>query len=397
MQAGLSRTDRRLLWGFGGAGLLFAIGMVVLTPAEGEESSPVPSSYSADSGGALAAYLLLVDLHYPVHRWEDAPTALPDSGLLILAEPTEKPTRRERAQLLEFVQNGGRVLFCGASITSFFPGVALTDKTVKSEYKDFPASLPSHYSRGASNVVIRPEAYWSKLTGSQFRLYGDEQSSAAVSWQVGKGQILWWAAATPLTNTGIRRSGNLSLFLNTVTDPSSDQPLTVYWDEYFHGRRGSLWSYVENTPLPWGAIQIVLLASALLFTFSRRSGPVSMPLTFSRLSPLEFVDTMGGLYQRAGAASIAVGVSYKHLRLGLARHLGLPAALRDADLAKAAGQRLGFPSHELGEVLENAARAAAAPKLLPREALRLVRQLENHSARLNWSKSRTEKDSPWNI
>ncbi len=397
MQTGLSRTDRRLMWGFGAASLLIAIGMVVLTPAEREESSPVPSSYSADSGGALAAYLLLVDLRYPVHRWEDAPAALPGSGLLILAEPTEKPTARERAALSEFVQNGGRILFCGASIASFFADAALSDKIVKSESKEFIASLPSHYSRGANKVVIQPEAYWSRLNGSQFGLYGDEQSTSMVSWRVGKGQILWWAAATPLTNAGIRRSGNLNLFLNTVTDPSSSEPLTVYWDEYFHGRRGSMWSYVENTPLPWGTLQLGILTLAVLFTFSRRSGPVAMPATLLRLSPLEFVDTMGGLYQRAGATPVAVGVSYKHLRLELARRLSLPAAAVDADLAKAAGERLGFQASELGDVLQNAARAAAAPKLPARQALHLVQQLEKNTARLGWSKSRMEKDSPWNI
>jgi len=396
MQAGLSRTDRRLLWGFGAASLLFAIGMVILTPAGREEASTEPSSYSSDSGGALAAYLLLVDLHYPVHRWEAAPADLPASALLILAEPTEKPTGRDRTALLEFVHNGGRILFCGGSIRSFFPDASLSGKIVGAEFKEFQASLPSHYSRGANGVVIRPEAYWNKLDGSQFRLYGEEQSASVVSWRIGKGQILWWAAATPLTNTGIRRSGNLNLFLNAVTDPSSGHPLTVYWDEYFHGRRGSLWSYVENTPLPWGALQVGLLAFALLFTFSRRSGPIAMPAVLLRLSPLEFVDTMGGLYQRAGASSVAVGVSYKHLRLELVRRLGLPAA-SDGDLAKAAGERLGFQGRELGELLQNAARGAAAPKLPAREALRLVRQLEQNTARLSWSKSRTEKDSPWNI
>lgn len=397
MQGGLSRGDRRLLWGFGAASLLFAIGMVVMTPAEREEASPVPSSYSADSGGALAAYLLLVDLRYPVHRWEEAPAALPGAGLLILAEPTEKPTGRERAALLEFVQNGGRVLFCGASIPSFFPAASLSAPIAKSGYKEFAASLPSHYSRGASQVAIQPEAYWGKLSGSQFGLYGDEQSTPVVSWPVGKGQILWWAAATPLTNAGIRRSGNLNLFLNSVTDPSSGQPLTVYWDEYFHGRRGSLWSYVESTPLPWGALQFGVLALAVLFTFSRRSGPVAIPASVSRLSPLEFVDTMGGLYQRANAAPVAVGVAYKHLRVELARRLSLPAAAGDTDLAKAAGERLGFQAGELGGVLQNAARAAADSKLTARQALHLVQQLENNAARLGWSKSRMEKDSPWNI
>jgi hypothetical protein len=143
----------------------------------------------------------------------------------------------------------------------------------------------------------------------------------------------WWASATPLTNLGITRDGNLQLFLNGVSDEDG-QPLEVYWDEYFHGRHGSLWSYVRQTPVFWGLLQACCLVLAALFSFSRRSGPVAAPPTVSRLSPLEFVDTMGSLYQRAGAASIAVDTSYRHLRLELARRLRLPTNATNAALAR---------------------------------------------------------------
>ena len=72
----------------------------------------------------MAAYLLLLDLHYPVRRWEQPPNLITDRAaetLLILAEPTETPTEHDQAALLKFVKDGGRVLFCGAPIASFFP------------------------------------------------------------------------------------------------------------------------------------------------------------------------------------------------------------------------------------------------------------------------------------
>ncbi|MGH9647817.1 MAG: hypothetical protein ACRD4E_13485, partial [Bryobacteraceae bacterium] len=65
MQGGLTPTDRKLMWGFAVLFVLLVAGTAAFGPRQ-EEGSAIPSSYSSDSGGALAAYLLLLDLHYPV-------------------------------------------------------------------------------------------------------------------------------------------------------------------------------------------------------------------------------------------------------------------------------------------------------------------------------------------
>lgn len=383
MQGGLTPTDRKLIWGFAVLFVLLAASTAALGPRQ-EEGPGFPSSYSSDSGGALAAYLLLLDLHYPVRRWEQPPNLITDppaETLLILAEPTETPTEHDQAALIKFVNDGGRVLFCGAQIALFFPEAEAPAKVSDPEWKEFAPDLPSYLSRGADQVVMRPAAYWRDRNLALLRVYGDEKSPAVVAWRIGSGEVLWWAGATPLTNAGIVRAGNLELFLNSMAGPSG-APLSIYWDEYFHGARGSLWSYIAATPLPWGMLQVALLMLALMFTFSRRSGPVVQPAAVSRLSPLEFVETMGGLYQRAHAAPIAVAAAYRLLRLELIRRLGFPVAGADQDLARAAGQRLGLPRDELAGTLDSAARAANSTKFPARQALGLVQQLEGYVARL---------------
>ena len=383
MQGGLSPTDRKLMWGFAVLFVLLAASTAALGPRQ-EESSAVPSSYSSDSGGALGAYLLLQDLHYAVRRWEQPPNLISDrpaETLLILAEPTEMPTEHDQIALLKLVAGGGRVLFCGAQIAEFFPGAKAPVKVSDPEWKEFAPALPGYLSRGANQVIMRPAAYWRDQNPALLRVYGDEQSPVVVAWRIGSGEVLWWAGATPLTNAGIARAGNLELFLNSMAGPSGE-PLSIYWDEYFHGARGSLWSYIEATPLPWGMLQIALLMVALMFTFSRRSGPVVQPAAVSRLSPLEFVETMGGLYQRAHAAPIAVAAAYRLLRLELIRRLGFPVSGADQDLARAAGQRLGLPGDELAGTLEKSSRAANSTKFPARKALDLVQQLEGYVARL---------------
>jgi hypothetical protein len=231
-------------------------------------------------------------------------------------------------------------------------------------------------------VTIQPHAYWGDLEGSQIELYGEAGSPAVVGWKLGNGEILWWAGSTPLTNAGITRDENLAFFLNCVANWSPGEPYRIYWDEYFHGQRSSLWSYIGKTSVPWSLLQFGLLAFAVLFTFSRRSGPTYIPAAVSRLSPLEFVDTLGGLYERAGAASSAVAISYSRLRSLLTRQLSLPANFPDADLAQSAEQRLGWKNSGLSALLARALVSTRVAKLPPREALDLVQKLEAHAARL---------------
>ncbi len=301
--------------------------------------------------------------------------------MLILAEPTDAPTKPERDALWRFVSNGGRVLFCGAKLADFFPEHEVMEIGGGQEWSDFTPSLPSPISRDVRKVVMQPQAYWGDPDPSQLRLYGDEHTAAIVDWRIGNGDLLWWAAATPLTNAGITRSDNLNLLLNSVAAAPGEKAV-LYWDEYFHGQRTGLWGYFQKTPLPWALFQFGLVALGVLFTFSRRSGPVVPAPVVSRLSPLEFVDTMGGLYERAGAASIAVAVPYRRLRFDLAHALGMPVGAPDADLALAAAERLGLDGVKLADTLQRAAQTSDSKKVKPRPALALVRSLEDFSLQL---------------
>jgi hypothetical protein len=390
----MTPADRKLFIVAGVIAVLLVGGSLAFGPSVQRES-PVPSTYSSASAGALAAYMLLSDLGYDERRWEEPPTGLENLGsaaLLILAEPTDSPTKPERDALWRFVSKGGRVLFCGSRIASFFPEHEASEIPAGHAWTEFTPTFPNSVARGVRKVVLQPQAYWGEADLSQLRLFGDQHSAAIVAWRIGEGDLLWWSAATPLTNAGITRADNLKLFLNSVAGAPGES-VAIYWDEYFHGQRTGLWGYFEKTPLPWALLQFGLIALGVLFTFSRRSGPVVPAPVVSRLSPLEFVDTMGGLYERAGAASIAVAVPYRHLRFELARGLGMPVGAADADLALAAGERLGLDGAKLAETLQNAATAGEykvkARQVKSKKALALVQSLEDFSLQLSIPKPLT--------
>ena len=392
MRAGVTTADKRILWVALILGLILTTATALVGPSGLVSQSPLPSSYSAEPGGALAAYRLLGRLSFPVQRWLESPSLLPKDGtgsVLILAQPTEAPAAEETKAVQGFVRSGGRVVYCGRSADLFFE---TGSKPTVDEWREFPVLLPSVWTRGADKIVMSPTARWNRVRVPQVVLYGAAEEPMVIVWRMGAGQLIWWAGCTPLSNAGITRDGNLQLLLNTVADDAG-QPLRVYWDEYFHGQRGTLWSYVAATPVAWGLLQILLVTLTVVFTYGRRSGPILEPGPVSRLSPLEFVTTMGGLYQKAKATSIPVETSYQLLRRRLTERLRLPPDTPNGVLAKAAGARLSMPEDELLASLE----AAESGRPLPaRQALTLVQALARHTAELSYTRGSKENIVSWN-
>ena len=379
----LADADRKLLIVTGVVLLVLVVVVSLVSPQATQRAETSPSSYASDSGGALAAYSLLREMHRNVSRWEEPPNDLPGGAgaqVLIIADPTQTPTEGERSALLQFVKKGGRVLFTGPGAGAFFEDANSTESGTGSEPVTFEANVPSGFTRNAPKISMHQEAEWLELSDSQIALYGEQDSPAVLSWRIGKGTILWWAGATPLTNAGLLAESNLELFLDAVSDPArpGDEQPEVYWDEYFHGERSSLSAYIGKTPLPWGILQIAFVGIAVILTFARRSGPIAMPAVVSRLSPLEFVDTLAGLYQLAHAEPAVVGIVYQRLRTGLSRQLRLSSTGSDADLGQAVAQRLGANGADFVRTMQRAAAASRAARISAPEAFSIVKSLEDY-------------------
>jgi len=400
MPAALDPADRKLLLIAGAVLLLLLAAIGFETPPSEGGGESIASTFYSTPDGARAAYLLLHALHYNVQRWERSPLELPDDSagsILILADPdpTETPSAAERRALQRFVVSGGQVLFTGSRVESFFANATVTESEQSFKSQSYTANIPSSLTRGATTINLQPEAAWGELGPSQVALYGDADSAVIVSWPMGNGRILWWAGPTPLTNAGISSAQNLNLFLNamSVSGSADSAPAQIYWDEYFHGERSSLWSYMQNTPVAWGVLQLGVLAVGVLFTFSRRSGPTAIPAVVSRLSPLEFVDTLGGLYERAHAEPAVIGVVYQRFRTLLTRQMRLSSQIDDATLATAIRARLGREFVDLPDALRRAADASRAPKVPPAGALALIQELEHYEEQLGLKKPGPEEKS----
>ena len=186
----------------------------------------------------------------------------------------------------------------------------------------------------------------------------------------------------PLTNLGLKDDASLKLFLASV-DFSSVQnpnqtPSHVYFDEYFHSIQASLADYTRGLPLTQIAWQVGGVAVLLIFSYSRRNGPIRLPVRVPRTSPIEFAESMGQLYRKAGATQAATEGARRRLLRFLIERRGLPRSVAQSDtatIAKTLNLRHPGDWAELAEHLGQAAEAQYQ-SLAPRSALALVKALD---------------------
>ena len=338
MQIKLDKSDRRLLIWTGVIVLPVIILLALLS--RDEEDSGVPSTYSAQSSGAKAAYLFLQEEGYQVERWEQSPEELPTDAtdsVLVLASPGGTPSKEEKAALERYLHRGGRILATGYWVSWFLPKMDIVaESTPGGVWKEYDPVIPSPLTR-AGRIRMTPISHWGDALSGQVVHYAQDGKGIVVSYKVDKGEVIWWAANTPLSNAGIAEAGNLGLLMNSLGASKSTR---ILWDEFFHGQRSRSVS-IMVLPVWIGLAQCGLGVLALLFTFSRRNAPIRPLVEPSRLSPLEFVQTLGKLYRRANATRTALEVPYNSFRALLIKRLGLRNDVSTSELLGAARKKLG--------------------------------------------------------
>jgi len=383
MRIALDPGDRSLLIVSGVLLAAVSLAGVLLAPPSQSGPSGFPSSYSTGSKGAKAAYLLLEELGYKEKRWASPPTALPENArhvVLILADPLLPPSSEEKMAIQWFVRRGGRVVATGTLAAALLNlSEIITVKQQAAGWKNFPARLPGPISRQAPSVSMSAGARWKSGLPEDLEYYGDGGGGTVVRFPLGNGAIIWWADSSPLTNYGLKQASNLNLLLNSV---GAAKDARILWDEYYHGERSGLWSYLAKTPLPWALLQAALLALAAVLTFSRRSGPVAAPVEKSRLSPMEFVETVGDLYARKRAAAGAIEIAVHRFRSLLARRLGVPPENIPGKVEQMFPEESRRGGTGLASLLAQCDLALKAEIGNEAQALELVQKLHDYTLRL---------------
>lgn len=372
----LAPADRRILIAASILMVALTLALVIVSPAAPAAPSAIPTTYSPAPGGAKAAWLLLRESGHDVRRWQQPSVDLervPEARVLILADPSLTGTERDRRAVLDFVRAGGTVLATGTLGAEMIGGERRSGFTpATGEWQVHRPRIPGDLARGIRAITLHEAARWEPADPRWLVHFGEERDPAVQSLRLGAGRMIWWASAAPLTNEGISKEDNLTLFLNAIGPPGA---APILWDEYYHGVQSGLLRYVGRTPLPWALVQGLLILLAALATWGRRFVPPRAAAAPAPLSPLEFVETMGGLYHRAHAAGSAVEVAHTRLRSLLTRRLGLAPGAAYDQIGRAARERLLPGGIDVGSLLARSHEAAFSPRLRDAEALALVREI----------------------
>jgi hypothetical protein len=389
MPVQLSRSDQKILLVSAGIFVLLIAAAFLLAPEESNQET-VPSTYSSNSSGAKAAFQLLKETGFIVERWEQPLTDLKTgkNNILILAEPKRYGNKQELRALHEFIRKGGTLIAVGPMAALMLPETSHFYPNVEDKVWDkYDAVTPSSFAREASQITMETEYAW-ESSSSALALYGKDGKNVVVAYPYGDGKVIWWAAATPLTNAGLKEPQNLEFFLACLGDKAN---VHIFWDEYFHGFARSAKISFAARLAAIALAQLVLLSAAVLWTFSRRSGPVRPSEPEIRLSPLEFVETLGGLYKRAHASATAVDICYQRFLYWLARRLGVPPTSSVEEFTQTAINRWNFLDEEFAPTFKECAQARYRNPSAKR-ALHLVRSLHSYAVQLNlYSASSKEK------
>jgi hypothetical protein len=366
--------------------VMLSMAVAVVSPPSADNLGP-GSSFSLDPDGSAAAYATLQSLGYDVSRSFEAiarlsTTLSASSTVLVVADPSERASEGDRRALQAFVSAGGTVLATGCEAESFLTsreGGEPPDFGGGFDEKTFTAGFPSPLTAGAPRISMNTVCAHPKLDARYTTLYGDGGASVVRAARIGKGLAVWWAGTTPMLNRAIDAPGHFELLLNVI----GAKDRAVLWDEFYHGQRRSLYSYAKLTPLPWLFAQTALIAMVAAAIYVRRRAPVIDRYVEPRASPLEFVDTMAGLYARADTAGDAVLTARARLRRLLLDATGLASSVDDARLAAAAAGRARVDASQLEATLRASERQGVDVKITADEALPLVRRLQAFASALD--------------
>jgi hypothetical protein len=298
---------------------------------------------------------------------------------VILAQPIYRETADIRA-VRKILERGGRVVATGQMGGYLLPDEA---SAASSEFKLAACKLePEGLDElaGTGEVWMVPAATW-KLGNPAVRVeYSCAGTPTVVEYAWGKGQVVWWASSTPLENGSLSRAHNLDLLLASLGPREGHR---FYWDESLHGEIRSTWSYAAGPSWTMLWVGLPLVGLMIVFSFSRRSGPVRDLPAPVRATPLEFLEALGSLYRNAGAASTAVSIAWERFRRQSLRLCGQRAGkLNAAELAAVIRRRFPLADGDLEADLAACEEAASNEEIHPKQALKLIQSLHGHGEKL---------------
>jgi hypothetical protein len=330
--------------------VLALVVFLVLTnkaPRHAHHDTWMPSSYNSVGAGSMALYQTLEDLHWPVARWREPLSRLPEGGsLLIVTRSPVAETVAFSAQEIDlldaWVRRGNTLVLLGA-LAQWDDTRALLEQagfTLLAHNENVGDILSSLSRRAPEDVIAQPTP--AAGTTGALRLPraepfpGGLPDHAVVLWQNqnrpyvldvprGHGHIVCALSDRLLSNASLQQGDNVAAVLALLA-PSGKVPAQVLFEESHHGYSSvyALVRLLEDSGVRFAGMLVLLGGLAFFGSSLVRFGPVVPLYRGGGRSTLEFVDSIADLYVRADVRDDTIRYLFHETHQQLLERLHLP-------------------------------------------------------------------------
>lgn len=353
------RVDARLAASVAVAVFGLALYWAAVVAADRYYESPVAaaSTYSSAPEGLSVLYAYLEQSGADPTQLTSF-DELPEEGTLVIAADArlEKPvTDVEAERVAVWVREGGRLILAGWHGEAFARALDLHATPSGGTLAELSPRQPAGSFAGVGRVEagelrLRAEdAAWAAPLA-------DASGAAMLVRAVGEGELVWLAAAYPLTNDGIVSADNARFAVQLVTTGGP-----VAFDEYHHGFAygGGVWTRIGASGRA-GVLLVLAATVAVLYALGRRIGPPIREVATPEARTTTYIASLAQLYRKAGARAEALGALEDGVaRAAAARHGSVAFGLTRHPVAAGAMER-SAALRERGAVTEEEFVSAAA-------------------------------------
>jgi|GEM_PF-2323398 len=369
--------------------VLFVLACVIgmLSQKQSQPDMKIPRARYTDATplGGKGLRLLLERLNYQTRVENQVVKAIPENARVwLLLDPLTYFSLRESKLLLQWVENGGTLIWSATSMES-----AQNDREREEEHQStgiqhLRAQLDINHVGadrnlyGRSSEPLPPLAnlqqhavseVWSGVKKAQasagflevgrphLPLARISSNTQLAQIPYGKGRVFVVPDALLFTNYALSKPDNAVLLSNLIRLHASEKSLVIF-DERQHGETEEKFEenwlyYLMQPPLRYAVIQIFVAALLVALLYGRRLGtPVPLPDAGPVTRASQWAQAMGALFQKVGRPRAAGEILAEDFRRQLARRLGLSINDSDALIAARASEAGGGSARAIEHLLQ---------------------------------------------